>query len=166
MWLKLVPWLVFLHVLSAFAFFFAHGTSVAMVFRIRSETNFDRIRAMLDLSAFTIRTLFRAFLAMGLTGLALPFILKLWGKGWVWLSIVLMLIVTVQMGLMDEKRYKVLRRLVGLPYMKGNKEYPPEEPASEEEVQEFLKGLKTTDLVVYGFVIPIIVLWLMMFKPF
>ena len=137
-----------------------------MAFRIRSETNIDRIRAMLDLSAFTIRTLFRAFLAMGLTGLALPFVLKLWGKGWVWISIVLMLIVAIQMGLMDERRYKVLRRLVGLPYMKGSKEYPAEEPASQQDVQEFLKGLKTTDLVVYGFVIPIIVLWLMMFKPF
>ena len=163
---KLVPWIVFLHVLSAFTFFLAHGASVAMAFRIRSETNFDRIRAMLDLSAFTIRTVFRAFLAMGLTGLTLPFILKLWGKGWVWLSIVLMLIVTIQMGLMDEKRYKVLRRLVGLPYMKGSKEFPAEEPASQQEVQEFLKGLKTTDLVVYGYVIPMIVLWLMMFKPF
>ena len=164
--LKFVPWLVFLHVLSAFTFFFAHGTSVAMAFKIRSETNFDRIRAMLDLSAFTIRAVFLSFLAMGLTGLALPFILKLWNKGWIWISVVLMLIVTVQMGLMDEKRYKVLRRLVGLPYMKGSKEYPAEEPASQQEVQEFLKELKTTDLVVYGFVIPMIVLWLMMFKPF
>jgi len=166
MWLKLVPWILFLHVLSAFAFFLAHGTSVAMAFRIRSETNFDRIRAMLDLSAFTIRTLFRAFLAMALTGLVLPFILKLWGRGWVWTSIVLMLIVVIQMALMNEKRYKVLRRLVGLPYMKGSTEYPAEEPANQQEVQEFLKELKTTDLVVYGFVIPAIVLWLMMFKPF
>ena len=162
----LVQWLVFLHVLSAFTFFSCTWNVCCGGIQDPSETNFDRIRAMLDLSAFTIRTLFRAFLAMGLTGLALPFVLKLWGKGWVWISIVLMLIVAIQMGLMDERRYKVLRRLVGLPYMKGSKEYPAEEPASQQDVQEFLKGLKTTDLVVYGFVIPIIVLWLMMFKPF
>ena len=95
MWLKLVPWLVFLHVLSAFTFFLAHGTSVAMAFKIRSETNFERIRAMLDLSASTISTVFISFLAMGLTGLSLPFILKLWGRGWIWTSIVLMVIVLV-----------------------------------------------------------------------
>jgi len=41
--LKLVPWLIFLHTLSAFTFFLSHGTSVAMAFKIRSETNFDRI---------------------------------------------------------------------------------------------------------------------------
>ena len=164
--LSLVPWFAFLHVLSAFTFFLAHGASVAMAFKIRSETDYARIRAMLDLSASTIRALFLSFLAMGLTGLIMPFILKLWDKGWIWTSIILMVIVAVQMGVMNEKRYKTLRKLVGLPYMQGNKEYPAEEPASQQEVQEFLKGLKTTDLVVYGFVIPVIVLWLMMFKPF
>jgi len=166
MWLKLAPWLVFLHVLSAFTFFLAHGTSVAMAFRIRSETNFERIRAMLDLSASTIMTIFISFLVMGLTGLILPFTKKLWGQGWVWTSIVLMVIVVLQMGLMNEKRYKTLRKLVGLPYMQGNKDLPPEEPASQDEVEAHLKKLKVGELVIVGYVIPMIVLWLMMFKPF
>jgi len=166
MWLKLVPWLVFLHVLSAFTFFLAHGTSVAMAFRIRSETNFDRIRAMLDLSVSTIGVMFMSFLAMGLTGLIMPFILKIWDKGWVWASIVLMVIVVLQMGIMNEKRYKNLRKLVGLPYMQGNKELPAEEPASQEEVEEHLKKLRVGELVIVGYVIPMVVLWLMMFKPF
>lgn len=113
MWLKLVPWLVFLHILSAFTFFLAHGTSVAMAFMIRSEKNFKRIGAMLDLSGSTIGVMFVAFLVMGITGLIMPFILKIWDKGWVWTSIVLMVIVVVQMGLMNDKRYKHLRRMVG-----------------------------------------------------
>jgi len=166
MWLKLVPWLVFLHVLSAFTFFLAHGTSVAMAFKIRNETNFERMRAMLDLSGSTIGIMFFSFLAMGLTGLVMPFILKLWGKGWIWTSIVLMVIVMLEMGLMNEKRYKTLRKLVGLPYMKGNKEYPAEEPASQQEVQDHMKKLRVEELVIVGYVIPMIVLWLMVFKPF
>jgi len=166
MWLKLVPWLVFLHVLSGFTFFLAHGTSVAMAFKIRNETNFERMRAMLELSGSTIGIMFISFLAMGLTGLVMPFILKLWGKGWIWTSIVLMVIVLVQMGLMNEKRYKTLRKLVGLPYMHGNKEYPAEEPASLQEVQEHIKKLRVEELMVVGYVIPMIVLWLMVFKPF
>jgi len=164
--LSLVPWLVYLHILSALTFFLAHGASVAMAFKIRSETNFDRIRAMLDLSASTISIMFMSFLAMGLTGLIMPFILKLWGKGWVWTSIVLMLIVAVQMGLMNEKRYKILRKLVGLPYMQGSKELPAEKPVSQQEVEEFLKKIKITDLIIVGYVLPMIVLWLMVFKPF
>ncbi len=46
----LIRWLVFLHVLSAITFFLAHGTSATMAFQVRKETDFPRIRAMLDLS--------------------------------------------------------------------------------------------------------------------
>ena len=164
--LALVPWLVFLHVLSAFTFFLAHGASVAMAFKIRSETDFARIRAMLDLSASTVGIMFGSFLVMGLTGLVMPFILKLWGRGWVWASIVLMVIVVVQMGTMNNKRYKHLRRMVGLPYLVGGKKFEVETPASQQEVEAHLKKLKVGELVIVGYVIPMIVLWLMIFKPF
>jgi len=164
--LALVPWLVFLHTLSAITFFLAHGTSMAMAFQIRKETDFARIRAMLDLSASTFMVMIVALLVMGLSGLTMPFILKLWGKGWIWASIVLMVLVVVQMGIMNDKRFKHLRRLVGLPYMIGGKNFPAEPPASQEEVEAQLKKLKVTDLVIVGYGIPMIVLWLMVFKPF
>ena len=92
--LAFVPWLIFLHTLSAITFFLAHGTSMAMAFQIRKETDFSRIRALLDLSFSTIIVAFSAFLVMGLTGLIMPFILKIWNKGWIWASIVLMVIVS------------------------------------------------------------------------
>jgi len=164
--LVLVPWLVFLHTLSAFAFFLAHGASVAMAFKVRSETDFDRIRAMLDLSASTVGVMFGAFLAMGLTGLVMPFILKLWNRGWIWLSIVLMAAVFLHMVVINDRRYKHLRRMVGLPYMIGGKHFDAEPPASQAEVEAHLKKMKVTDLVIVGLVIPTIVLWLMVFKPF
>ena len=164
--LTFVPWLIFLHVLSAITFFLGHGTSVAMAFQVRKEKDLARIRAMLDLSESTLIATFVAFLIMGLSGLTLPFILKLWGKGWIWASILLMVIPFVQMTLMNEKRYKILRKLVGLPYRQGNKMLPAETPASQAEVEAYIKKLSVTDLVVAGYVIPMLVLWLMVFKPF
>ena len=164
--LALVPWLIFLHVLSAITFFLAHGTSVAMAFKLRKETDFARIRAMLDLSVSTINTMGIALLGMGLTGIALPFILKLWGKVWIWASIVLMVLAVAQMAFMNEKRNKILRKLVGLPYMQGNKQFPAEPPASQEEVEAHIRKLNVYELVGVGYGIPIIVLWLMVFKPF
>jgi len=164
--LALVPWLIFLHTLSAITFFLAHGTSMAMAFQIRKETDFSRIRALLDLSFSTIIVAFSAFLVMGLTGLIMPFILKIWNKGWIWASIVLMVIVFLQMVFMNEKRYKHLRRMVGLPYMIRGDRFPAEVPAGQAEVEAYLKKLQVTDLVVVGYVIPMIVLWLMVFKPF
>ena len=164
--LAFVPWLIFLHTLSAFTFFLGHGTSVAMAFRLRKETDFARIRAMLDLSESTFIVMGIAFLIMGLSGLTMPFILKLWGKGWIWTSIVLMVIVTVQMGVMNDKRYKHLRRMVGLPYMIGGKHFPAEPPASQAEVEAHIKKMNVNELVIVGYAIPMIVLWLMVFKPF
>ena len=164
--LTLIPWLVFLHTLSALTFFLAHGTSIAMAFQIRKEKDFTRIRAMLDLSNSTLIIMGIALLLLGITGLTMPFMLKIWNKGWVWTSIVLMVAVVVQMGFMNDKRYKHLRRLVGLPYMIGGKQFPAEPPASQEQVEEHIKKLKVGELVIVGYVIPVIVLWLMIFKPF
>ena len=162
----LVRWLIFIHVLASITFFLAHGTSAAMAFQLRKETNLDRIRAMLDLSGTTIMAIFVSFLVMGLTGLIMPFHIKIWDRVWVWLSIVLMVYVFVHMSIRNDKTYKTLRRLVGLPYMKGSKEFPAEPPASEEEVLAHLRKISPYELAVVGYVIPAFVLWLMVFKPF
>ena len=162
----LVRWLVFIHVLSALTFFLAHGAAAAMVFKVRTETDFARIRAMLDLAASTFKAYMLSFLIMGVTGLTMPFFIHIWNKVWIWLSIVLILFVVIWMGLVNEKQIKQLRRLVGLPYMQGFNEFPAEAPASPEEVAAFLKTINPTSWVIVGYGIPTIVLWLMVFKPF
>lgn len=162
----LIRWLIFLHVLSAITFFLAHGASAAMAFRVRKETDFSRIRALLDLSWSTMILMGVSFLIMGLTGIILPFLIHIWDKVWIWASIVLMLFVFIYMAVFNETRYKQLRRLVGLPYMQGGKELPAEPPSSPEEVAALLKKTGVTGLVIVGYIIPAFVLWLMIFKPF
>ena len=159
-------WFVFIHVLAAITFFLTHGAAAAMVFKIRTETDFARIRAMLDLSVFTYRAYIFSFLIMGLTGITMPFIIHIWNKVWIWLSIILMLFVVIFMYWFDERTYKILRKLVGLPYMQGISEYPAEPPASAQEVAAFIKSIKIVPLVIVGYGIPVFVLWLMIFKPF
>jgi hypothetical protein len=162
----LIRWLIFLHVLGVLTFFLAHGASAAMAFKIRKETDFARIRALLDLSWSTGILVVVSFMVMGLTGIILPFLIHIWNKGYIWASIVLMLFVLIYMGIFNETHYKQLRRLVGLPYMKGSKQLPAESPSSPEEVAALLAKSSVTGLVVVGYVIPAIVLWLMVFKPF
>ncbi len=162
----LVRWLVFIHVLSALTFFLAHGAAAAMVFKVRSETDFARIRAMLDLSVSTFKAYMLSFTVMGLTGLIMPFLIHIWNRGWIWLSIFLILFVAIWMGLVNEKQIKQLRRLVGLPYMQGFNEFPAEPPASAEEVAALLKKINPYQWALVGYGIPAVVLWLMIFKPF
>ncbi len=162
----MIRWLVFIHILSALTFFLAHGTSAAMAFQIRKEKDIERIKAMLDLSGTTMILMFISFLVLGISGLILPFLFHFWNTGWVWLSIVLMLVVFFYMAFMNERAYKKLRKLVGLPYRAGNKELPAEPPASQEEIQAHIRSINVTLLVIIGFVIPAFVAWLMTFKPF
>jgi len=162
----LVLWLLFIHVLSAITFFLAHGASAAMVFKLRSETDLARIRALLDLSTSYVNVVIVSFLGLGLTGVIMPFVFQIWNRGWVWLSIVLMLFVFRYMFWFDERSYKPLRKLVGLPYPSHGKWYPAESPASPEEVAAYIKNINIVPLVIVGYGIPAFVLWLMIFKPF
>jgi hypothetical protein len=162
----LVRWLVFVHVLAAIAFFFFHGVSALMAFRVRRETDFGRIRALLDLSSASVPPMGVSFLIMGLTGLILPFLVQIWDRVYIWLSIALMLGVFVYMAVFNETHYKELRRMVGLPYMRGSKNYPAETPCSPEEVEAHVRSTNIVPLAAAGFVVPAVVLWLMLFKPF
>ena len=94
------------------------------------------------------------------------FIIHIWNRVWMWLSIVLILFIVVWMGLVNEKQIKQLRFLVGLPYMQGFSEFPAELPASPEEVAALLKKINQYQWLLVGYGIPVIVLWLMVFKPF
>ncbi|HEX8991368.1 MAG TPA: hypothetical protein VF784_06785 [Anaerolineales bacterium] len=162
----LVRWLLFIHVLSAISFFLFHGVSVFMALRVRLETDLARIRALLDLSQMSLLPMALSFLLLGLTGIIMPFLVHLWDRVYIWLSIGLILGVFIYMGVFNENHYKQLRRLVGLPYMKGSKTYPAEAPRSPEEVRAFIKSINLAPLTVAGFGVPAIVLWLMVFKPF
>ena len=162
----LVKWLVFIHVLGALTFYMAHGASAAMALKIRKETDLRRICAMLDLSTSTLTVMFSAFLVMGLSGLVLPFLIKIWDRGYIWLSIVLLVVVVVYMAAFNQGIFSELRRLVGLPYRRGNKDFPAEAPASREAVTAQLGKINVAALAIVGYVVPSVVLWLMVFKPF
>ena len=163
MWIR---WLIFLHVLGALTFFLAHGASAAMVFRLRKESELERIRAVLDLSSSTFGLMFGGFLVMGITGLVLPFMMQLWGEIWIWASIVLMLFVTFYMTVFKRNTYDVVRKMAGMEYMEGNKIAEAVDPAPIEETTAFAQAIPTRGMLIVGYLIPVIVLWLMVFKPF
>ncbi len=162
----LIQWLIFVHILAAITFFLAHGTSATMAFKISKETDFARMRAMLDLSNSTTVAMGVSFLVLALTGLTMPFLLHIWNKIWIWTSIVLMVIVFVYMGIYNQTHFRELRRLVGLPYLNGARQMPAEAPASPQAVAALLSKTNIIPLTIVGYVLPAIVLWLMVFKPF
>lgn len=161
----IVRWLVPIHVLSVITFFLAHGAGAAMAFRIRKETSLERMRAILDLSSSPFLIYMLSYLVMAVTGVVMLLLLRLWSRGWVWVSIALMLFVFLWMFHIS-RPYVKLRKMVGLPYFEGREEHPAEPPASEEEIAEHISTLGVWQFVAVGYVIPALVLWLMFLKPF
>lgn len=160
------PWLVFLHVLGVFGFLIAHGVSASAAFALRRDRNLERVRALLDLSSSTLSILHSSIVILFLTGIIAGFMGRWWGRGWIWLSLGLLIAIYVYMSITASGFYSQVRKAVGLAYMQGFKSHPPDEPASVEEIDALLNRSRPVLLTMTGFGSLVVIAWLMMFKPF
>jgi hypothetical protein len=158
--------IVFLHIVGALGFMMAHGASASMSFRMRRETNIERIKALLDVSGTATIVMWISLLILIVAGIVLGFMGRWWNRGWIWTSIGLFLAIGIFMGVLGQRHYHGLRKLVGLPYFEGSKDQPAVEPASQDEIQAKINDSKPMLLTISGFGGIAVVLWLMMFKPF
>ena len=159
-------WLVLLHVLGVFGFLMAHGISVSVAFTLRGERKLERIRALLDLSSSTLGMLHGSIMILFLTGIIVGFMGRWWGRGWIWLSLGLLIAIYVYMGIAASGFYGQVRKAAGLAYMQRFKPQPAVEPASVEELDTLLNQSRPVLLAVVGFGGLAVIAWLMMFKPF
>lgn len=160
------PWLVFLHVLGAFAFVMAHGVSATVVFRLRRETQRERIAALLDLSTVYLNAMYGALMLLIAVGIVAGFVGNWWGRGWIWAALVLLVVLMVAMTFMGTQAFGRLRKAAGLPYFAHMRPQPPTAPASDEEIAARAAALNPIPISVVGFGGLALILWLMMFKPF
>lgn len=158
--------LLYLHILAGFLYMFCHGASGFVSFRLRQETVLDRIRAMLDLSAYSFISMYISLLVMVLAGVLLGFAGRWWATGWIWTSLILMVVMLVVMALLASNHFHQLRKAVGLPYREGNKEHPAVEPASMDEIQALLRSGRPHLLTLIGIGGWAVILFFMIFKPF
>ena len=78
-------------------FVLSHGVSASVAFRLRRERNFERIGALLDLSATSYAVMFLSFLAVLATGIVLGILGGWGGTGWFWTSLGLWLALVIGM---------------------------------------------------------------------
>lgn len=160
-------WVVFLHVLSVFAFLLAHGTSAAMSLWLRRERQPERIRPLLELSGVSTGMWSNgAMLLILITGIAASLMAPWSQTGWIWASIILLIGIAAAMFFMGSVYYGRIRKAVGLPYMERGKEQPAVEPAPAGEIEALVNSPRATWLAAIGGVGIAIILWLMLFKPF
>lgn len=156
-------WIIWLHIASALAFFLVHGVAMFVAFRLRRETDREAIKVLLNLSASTLGAMYPALLLILLTGIAGGFVGTWWGQGWIWTAIVVLVVVIVWMMVRGSRYYAELRGAVGAPiYGKP----APTPPKSDAEVQAMLRSGRPMELAAVGILGVLILLYLMVFKPF
>ena len=156
---------LFTHVLSAFLYLIAHGTSMAVAFRARRETSAERVRALLDLSRSTVSVSSYMLMSTIAFGVVLGFLGHWWTSPWIWLSIVILMIVLVVMFRVVVPHFHGIRNAVGLVLVNGTWERTAPESSPDELARALESGSPAaiTAVAIGGWAV---ILWLMLFKPF
>jgi hypothetical protein len=159
---------IFLHIFGAIAFFYSHGTAGLVAFRLRSERDLGRIRAMLDSYATSrmVGLQYGALLLLLVAGIIAGFSGHWWGSGWIWLSLILLVGIIAAMYMIGTRYYGQVRKLIGVENMESGKPQPAQEPASAEEIDRFLQRSPAVLLFAIGYGGMAVILFLMIFKPF
>ncbi len=158
--------LIFLHVSGVFIFLLAHGASANVAFQVKHERNPDRIRALLDLSLWSYAGVYVGLLLLLVTGIAAGFMGNYWGRLWIWLAIVLLVAISAVMGLYGSQYYGKIRTAVGLQPYRRTDQVTLGPVMSEQEISRLVDSNHPLILASVGLVGTLVILWLMMFKPF
>lgn len=157
-------WLVFLHIVGAFAFLMAHGVSAAVMFALRRERSVDRIRSLLDLSRGSLGVMLGGLLVILATGVINGFIGHWWKAGWIWASIGLFFLIYGVMSALGSRGLNELRIGLGMRSSYGQK--PRAEQIGADQIDAILNRSNPVLLTLIGFGGFVIIAGLMWFKPF
>jgi hypothetical protein len=160
------PWVVLLHVVGAFGFVFAHGASAFAAFQIRGERDPARVAALLDLSAASLGLMYVSLLLLLIGGITAGFMGGFWGSLWIWIAIGVLVLVIGAMYPMGSMHYANVRRAVGQKAYGDPKDAPPPEPLSGPELEALLSSNRPFALAAVGGIGLLIIIWLMVVKPF
>ena len=158
--------IVFLHVISAFAFLLSHGAAASVAFALKRERDPQKIRTLLNLSMASYPWMIWTLVSTFVFGVIAGFQLNWWRFGWIWTSIVLLVVIVVFIGLFGAEVYGKARKVAGLPYRFRGKLFPAELPKSDEELFAILEKSNPVLLTIIGYGGFAIIAWLMLAKPF
>jgi hypothetical protein len=164
--MDLYPWLVLVHIGGAFLFVMAHGASAITAFRLRAERDPARMTALLDLSSQSLGIMYVGLLLLLVAGIAAAIARNWFSQAWPWVAIGVLVVVLVAMYLMASRYYAGVRQALGLPSMNDKKGAPPPPARPIDDVIELLDNRRPEQIAAVGFAGLLILLWLMILKPF
>jgi len=159
------PWLILLHVSAGFTFALAHGVSAFTAIKLRGERDPARVTALLDLSKFSLPISDLAILVLLASGIAAGFVGNYWGSLWIWVSIGVLVFLFIFMSIRGVQHHDAIRHALGTAgfYDKKNAPIPDADPAA---LAAALNSPRAMELAAVGGIGLLVILWLMVVKPF
>jgi len=162
----LAGWVIFVHVAAAFAFAAGHGVSIFVAFRVRRERDARRIGALLDVSTFSLMTVAIALVTLLVSGILAGIMLGSFGRLWIWVSLGLLIAIALLMTPVGAMYYTRVRKAIGQRTRDVKEGEPDPVPVPPEELERLLSTRRPEILLLLGGGGFLVVLWLMMFRPF
>ncbi|MEX2459043.1 MAG: DUF2269 family protein [Actinomycetota bacterium] len=154
-----VRWWIYLHVLGAFLFVTSHGVSMFVSFRLRKEREPARVAALLQVSGSALWFFYGAFLLLLTGGIVAGFMLHSWGRGWIWTALGILIGTMFFMYAVATPYYRKVRTVTEA--IEGGSE-----AVTPEEYTRLLRSPRPFILAAEGTAALVVILWLMLFKPF
>ena len=156
---------VLLHVLGAFTFVAAHGVSMVAAIRLRGERERVRQVALLDVSAAGVGVMYVGLLVLLAAGILAGFMGDHWGRAWIWAALVTLVLVIVVMYAVATPFYGRMRAAAGIgQWAERRDRYKP--PATEADLDMLATSNAPFVLATVGVIGLIVIIWLMLLKPF
>ena len=157
-------WWVYLHIVGAFAFVFGHGASGLAAFRIRATRDPAQIRTLLDLSSMALGLTYVGLLLLLIGGIAAGIAGEHFSRGWIWAAIAILVVIIVAMYAMATPFYGQLRVAAGV--RAKDPKVDPNPTIDQAQIDALAASSRPMVLLAIGGVGLILILWLMVLKPF
>jgi Na+-transporting methylmalonyl-CoA/oxaloacetate decarboxylase gamma subunit len=152
-------WWILLHVIGAFGFVMAHGVAVSVALRLRKERDRARIAELLQFSGSSVLWMYVWLGVLLLGGITSGFKLHVWGFGWIWTALAVLIAMIGEMSAVARPYYQKVKEAVQL--------RPSGVPRkSDEELEVLLRSPVALVNAVIGFGALVFILWLMIFTPY
>jgi len=165
----LYSWVVFAHVGSLLGFVMAHGVSVGVLFALRRGGTIERTRTLLDLSTASFNAVYVSVLVLLVSGIVAGIMGNHFtsGRWWLWVSLALFLGIAFLMSYVRWFQMTNVRHAAGVQTQDDVKKgIAAPAPMDEAGIVAAVERVRPWLVLAVGFGGILVILVLMMFKPF
>ncbi|MGH2408272.1 MAG: hypothetical protein ACRDF7_09365 [Candidatus Limnocylindrales bacterium] len=166
--MDLTPWLVVIHILSVFGFLAVHGINMGVLLRLRKERDRGRLVTLLEFSTTYLTAMYIFLLLLLVSGIVLSIIGGFWTSGqlWLWVSLGLLIVLTVAMYYLETFPLTIVRSGLGMQSYQDKKKGIMPTPVSDADLEPLLMAQRPIVGAWLGVIVIVIITALMTLKPF